>query len=280
MSPEAMNKTMARSDLATRQGLLAAERLNALLRDLRAKGLAPSSWLGTLPGDPAEEALGQGGLTQRLGYEPLPGAEDDLRIPWFLYWEAAWVLRHAEPLLHPGARVLDGGGAASLFACQLASLGCQVHAVDINPRLAEHGNAIARAMGWDLHCHAMNLAELDFPDNSFEHAFSICVFEHLDHDLKQAALAEIARCLAPGGTLSLTFDYRNPAPGVVGVGKDPRPRNRISSPEDVRRAFLSTGRFEVLGNPEFLDNGESYLVHPAFGNTPYTFGSLFLRRLP
>jgi glycosyltransferase involved in cell wall biosynthesis len=33
-----------------------------------------------------------------------------------------------------------------------------------------------------------------------------------------------------------------------------------------------------MGNQEFFDNGESYLVHHRFGNTPYTFGAIFLRK--
>ena len=65
------------------------------------------------------------------GYTPLPGAADDRRIPWYLYWEVAWVILNG-PELSRVARVLDAGGTGSLFTCYLASLGMEVHSVDIN----------------------------------------------------------------------------------------------------------------------------------------------------
>ena len=34
----------------------------------------------------------------------------------------------------------------------------------------------------------------------------------------------------------------------------------------------------VLGNEQFYDNGQSYLVNPKHRNSPYTFGALFLRK--
>ncbi len=122
------------------------------------------------------------------------------------------------------------------------------------------------------------MRELDFEDEYFDHAYSVCVFEHLDYEIKQLALFEIARCLKPNGILSITFDYRNPAPTVAGYGPDTRPRNQLSTREDIRRNFLSTDHFELLGNQEFYDNGKSYLVNPYFGNAPYTFGAIFLRK--
>jgi len=45
----------------------------------------------------------------------------------------------------------------------------------------------------------MNLKHLSFDDASFDHAFSICVFEHLDYEVKQAAISEIARVLKTEG---------------------------------------------------------------------------------
>lgn len=270
---------MSREDLLTPEGARTAALLNELLVGMRGRGTAPSSWLGTVPGEPREPAALENGVDQRLDYAALPGAVDDMRLPWFLYWEIHWCLSHAGRALKPGARVLDAGGAASLFYCCLASLGHQVHAVDLNEKLCDYGNAVSETMGWDAACHAQSLAELDAPDHCFDHAFSVCVFEHLDADVKRAALEEIARTLKPGGFLSLTFDYKNPAPGVFGVGKDPRPRNRLSTPEDLERNFLGSPYFELVGNGEFADNGEHYLRHPLYDNAPYTFGAMLLRRV-
>lgn len=305
---EVINKSMNRDDLLLPDAAKLVDELNCLIRDIYAQGISPSSWVGTLPKHPLEKvkrsqlemilqkfrrarnpnyrtdsseekALRRGDI-QRLDYQPLDNAEDDLRYPWFLYWEIYWVLRYMRPKLQPGMRLLDAGGAASLFTCYMASKGYELHSVDLNEKLLAHGDEVAQKMAWNsMHSYCMDMRELDFPDDYFDHAFSICVFEHLDFDIKQSALKEISRCLKPGGILSLTFDYRNPAPGVVGIGKDPSARNALKSWEDIKRSFLATGLFELVGNSEFVDNGLSYLRHPTFGNLPYTFGAVFLRNI-
>ena len=303
-----INKSMNRDDLIQPDAASLVDELNGLIRSIYAQGISPSSWVGTLPKSPIEgaersiletilgmlrgrrnakyktdsgeeKALHRGDI-QRLDYQPLRDAEDDLRYPWFLYWEIYWVLRYMRPRLQPGMRLLDAGGAASLFTCYMASRGYELHSVDLNEKLLAHGDAVARKKGWNsMHSYCMDMRKLEFPDAHFDHAFSICVFEHLDFDVKQSALVEIARCLKPGGILSLTFDYRNPAPGVVGIGKDPSPRNALKTEADIHRSFLASGHFRLLGNPEFQDNAKSYLQHPMFGNTPYTFGAVFLQKV-
>ena len=102
--------------------------------------------------------------------------------------------------------------------------------------------------------------------------------EHLTFELKQASLQEIARCLKPGGILSITFDYLNPAPWIMGKGPDTSAINAMKTEEDIRRNFLDTECFELLGNVDFHDNGQRYLVHPEFNDFPYTFGAIFLRK--
>jgi SAM-dependent methyltransferase len=214
------------------------EELNNLVHTLYARGAAPSSWIGTLPqasisrvgttigarlrrhlgrrrseyaGDPGEQRALTLAMQQRVDYQPLPSAADDPRLPWFLYWEIAWVLRHVRPLLEPGMRLLAAGGASSLFTCYLASLGYELHSVDLDERLITNGQHVANTMGWTrMFAHAMDIGALRFPDAYFDHAFSICGFAHSDFDITQAAVLEIARCLKPGGLLALTFDYRNP----------------------------------------------------------------------
>ncbi len=288
-----INKTMNRADLFTREARPIVEGINRLIHELYGRNLSMTSWHGTLERDEGSawstlkrsmqrlfgcQAPRAVGLANRgPTYEPLPDAADDDRIPWYLYWEIAWVLVHG-PALTPGMRLLDAGGTSSLFTCYLASLGCEVHSVDLNEALVANGNRIAQAMGWRLHSYAMNMGALDLPDAYFDHAYSICVFEHLDLPTKDAALREIARCLRPGGVLSVTFDYRNPAPYVVGFGPDTRAQNQITTPEDVTRTFLSTGGFEMMGNREFSDDGTSWLVHPRVPKAPYTFGAVFLRK--
>src|SRR5204863_372039 len=70
-----------------------------------------------------------------LDYEPLAGAADDARFPWFLYWEIAWLVLHND--YRPGQRLLDLGGCSSLFSCYMASKGLDVVAVDLKEELVD-----------------------------------------------------------------------------------------------------------------------------------------------
>lgn len=288
---------MAREHLHSADAESLIGNLNQLIHSMYTKRLYPSSWYGTLPDIAAGPWLSlpriRRAVLARLGhpvesdvigwdnrgptYEPLGVAADDGRFPWYLYWEIYWVLRYGPPPA-PGLRILDAGGASSLICCYLSSLGCDVHAIDLNRELVVNASRVAAAMGWHMRAYRMDMTRLEFPDNYFDHAYSICVLEHLTQHEKQAALREIARCLRPGGVLSLTFDYRNPAPTLRSTGPDTRPENQLSTPSDLQRAFLSTDCFDLLGNPSFHDNGKSYLVHPRFNQTPYTFGAIFLKK--
>jgi 2-polyprenyl-3-methyl-5-hydroxy-6-metoxy-1,4-benzoquinol methylase len=277
-----INKTMDRADLFTEEAKPIVESLNELIRTLYSKGLHMTDWYGCLPTSGLRRNFGQN--STRVGFDnrgpeylPLPSAADDNRIPWYLYWEIYWVMKNG-PKITSSMRLLDAGRTSSLFSCYLASLGAEVHSIDLNERLVDNGNKIAKAMGWNMISYAMNMKKLSFEDEYFDHAYSICVFEHLDYDTKKSALSEIARCMKPNGVLSITFDYRNPAPYIVGYGADTREVNQLKTKEDIKNSFLSTDHFELLGNQEFYDNQKSYLVHPEINNSPYTFGAVFLKK--
>ena len=143
------------------------------------------------------------------------------------------------PSLSAESRVLDAGGTASLFSSYLGFTGAETHSIDLNPTLVAAGEKTARAMGWNLHSRCMDMTALEFDDEHFDHAYSICVFEHLTADQRRRALNEVARVLKPGGVLCLTFDYG--APGVVlgESGPNLEPENLIQNPDDVRRHFFS-----------------------------------------
>jgi len=269
-----LNKTMDRDDLTCSPGKEIVDELNELVRRIYQRGFYMSSWYGTLPGSRDPE-LGQNNWQNRGdGYVPLPGAEDDRRLPWYLYWEIVWVCQHGPEIR--GARVLDAGGASSLCSCYLASKGARVRSVELKRDLADNANALASAMRWNMEARLMDMRKMTFPAEHFDHAYSICVLEHLDLPSKHEVLGEIVRVLKPGGMLCLTFDYRNPAPFVHGVGTDTRRRNQLLTPADVERSFYHPA-FEVVGNRKFHDNGKVYLIHPKTEDA-YTFGSLFLRK--
>ncbi len=67
--------------------------------------------------------------------------------------------------------------------------------VDLNPYVAE----MARASGVYGTVHVGPAHEVPEPAESFDHVFANCSMEHMDHLDK--VLAEVNRCLRPGGTL-------------------------------------------------------------------------------
>ncbi len=301
------NKTMDRDDLLTPAAAPLVEDLNTLVHALYARGAAPSSWVGSLPRAPIVRTGGTGGarfglgwrqrrrdeyaedpderpaltlaMRQRLAYQPLPGAADDRRFPWFLYWEVVWILRHVQPRLEPGMRLLVAGGTSSLFACYLASREYEVHSVDLDDRLATHGQHVARTMGWTtMSAHPVDLGALRFPDAHFDHAVSIRGLWPADVDRAQGALREIARCLRPGGLLALTFEYRSPVPAAISAGTSLPSHHTLASEADIHRRFLKSGEFRLAGTPLFHDTWRSYLRHPADARQSYTLGAIILQR--
>lgn len=292
-----INKTISRSDILSLEARPVIQAIDDLIEDLYSRKLFMTSWYGSLPNGGQinfnrdlvktiikkilrkgyEGTEGIGIENRGTEYEPLSGSVDDVRIPWYLYWEIYWVIKNG-PKITSSMRLLDCGGTSSLFTCYLASLGSEVHSIDKNSSLVNNGKKIANKMKWNLFSYSMDMRNLDFEDETFDHAYSICVFEHLPYEVKKRALNEIARCLKPNGILSITFDYRNPAPAVMGI-PDSSKENQLLNVDDIKRNFLETGAFELLGNQDFHDNGLSYLVNPFRNNQPYTFGAVFLKKI-
>lgn len=252
---EIINKTMDRTDLDTPDARRITDELNALIRLLDARGLATSSWYGTLDMSPALRALEQ--VNRGFGYEPLPDAADDARYPWFLYWEIAWVAMHAG--FEAGQSVLDLGGSSSLFSFYLASKGLRVTTVDLQASLVENADRVAQAMGWAMENRVMDMRALSF-DRQFDHVTSICVLEHLKPEDRKAAVAQVRDVLRPGGRFSITFDYRNPARSM-----------RIASPQDVEEQFITPSGLRVRGNRVFDDSGPNFLFQPFYSEPPLRF---------
>lgn len=245
MDEPAINKTMDRADLSHPRCNRIVQEIFGLMRRMSAAGVSYSSWYGTLDAWPsAWEWINRG-----RRYQPFPGNPDEIRVPWFLLWEIAWVV--ANTPMSPGARVLDMGGAGSLFACYLASRGHAVVAIDLNDDLVRHTRDIARAMRWRLDAVCQDMRELTFPPASFDHVFSICVFEHLPVSGRQACSSRVRDVLRPGGTAAFTFDYANP-----------QAFGRIDSPADVAEQLVAPSGLRPRGAMPFVDNGQRYLESP------------------
>ncbi|MBA2318196.1 MAG: class I SAM-dependent methyltransferase [Euzebyales bacterium] len=111
-----------------------------------------------------------------------------------------WDPRHLETVHYtlaprPGERFLEVGCGRGHLVKRLAADGVDVRGVDANP------HAIAQGVSDRLRC--MTADSLDFPAESFDLVASFHTIEHVpDVD---AALAEMARVLRPGGRLLLVY---------------------------------------------------------------------------
>jgi SAM-dependent methyltransferase len=94
------------------------------------------------------------------------------------------------------ARILDAGCGSGRNMIELAR-----HGTVTGVELSDTSVELARARGAG-EVIAGSLLEMPFPDGSFDLAVSLDVIEHLEDDL--AALRELRRTVAPGGSLLLT----------------------------------------------------------------------------
>lgn len=111
--------------------------------------------------------------------------------------------------LRPGMRLLDcgcGPGTVTLGFRDFVGTG-RILGVDVNPRYIEAAKELAtRGAAANLDFRVATAYSLPFEDGSFDAVFAHAVLEHLEDP--EAALAEMARVLAPGGVIGVAdVDY-------------------------------------------------------------------------
>ena len=208
----------------------------------------------------------------RLWFNGVPFAVNGVlkrrwRIRWNKQWEYARGLAYGG--FQPGLRVLDFGGGGTIPLFYLADRGCEVFSLDINASLTGHTTAIAQRMGWRLSGSTINLTEQPplAAWGLFDRIVSFCVIEHVPKPLQRLALARLAGLLKAGGVFELTFDYSDTAP-VAGA---------IRSVEEVRELVAATG-LTLLGDGQFHDTGERFVLDKKYPTHRFTFGAVFLGR--
>ena len=120
------------------------------------------------------------------------------------YLELPWAARRLA--VRPGETVLDLA-SPKLLCVVLARHGARVTSVDQLSEEIEKWRSIAPNEP-NLELRVADGRALPFEDASFDHATSISVLEHVGGEAGDAAaLAELARCVRPGGRLAITLPH-------------------------------------------------------------------------
>lgn len=99
----------------------------------------------------------------------------------------------------PGERILDLGCAAGAISDYVSAFGARPVGVDSSPIAVE----VAESLFPGLEFRLGDVTDLPFADASFDKAVAADLVEHLTDEDFDRMLAEAARVLVPGGTLSV-----------------------------------------------------------------------------
>lgn len=120
-----------------------------------------------------------------------------------------------------GYHLLDAGCGTGRFSLKMALLGHQVTGIDLSQPMLAYAREKAAFAEMPLTFHAMNIYDLDFPDNHFDGVVSMALFEFIQDD--QRALAELFRVLKPGGYLMIGTITKDSAWGMQYLRQSVRP---------------------------------------------------------
>ncbi len=124
------------------------------------------------------------------------------------YLELPWAIRSLGA--RPGESVVDLA-SPKLLCVVLARHGARVTSIDQLPEEIEKWRSIARDEP-NLELRVADGRRLPFDDATFDHGTSISVLEHVGGEGGDAAaLAELARCVRPGGRIAITLPYARDA---------------------------------------------------------------------
>lgn len=124
------------------------------------------------------------------------------------YLELPWAVRSLGA--RPGESVIDLA-SPKLLCIVLARHGARVTSIDQLPEEIEKWRSIARDEP-NLELRVADGRRLPFDDATFDHATSVSVLEHVGGEGGDAAaLAELARCVRPGGRIAITLPYARDA---------------------------------------------------------------------
>ncbi|MEO7993141.1 MAG: class I SAM-dependent methyltransferase [bacterium] len=110
----------------------------------------------------------------------------------------------------PGQKVLEAGGLLSPIGLYLASKGCEVTLVDLDPQVMKQ-EQFARDAGLGaliskkkFMVRKADARTLDYPDGHFDIVLALSCVDYTRDDADKELMTELARVLAPGGTLAVS----------------------------------------------------------------------------
>ncbi len=111
--------------------------------------------------------------------------------------------------ISPGGSVLEIAPGPGYFCIELAKLGnFKITGLDISRSFVEMARKNAAKAGVQAEFRQGDAANLPFEDNTFDFIFCQAAFKNFTHPVK--AIAEMYRCLRPGGTATIV-DMRREA---------------------------------------------------------------------
>lgn len=158
----------------------------------------------------------------RRAFTTQAAAFEDVRLNRVFTQDARWLF---EPLqCAPTDLLLDVAAGTGHAARELAGRVRAVMAVDVTPAMLAAGSAAAREEGIDNVVFQLgDAARLPFVDRSFDVVVSRFALHHMQDPI--LCIAEMARCLRPGGHIAIADMVANEAREIAAV------QNRL---EDVR----------------------------------------------
>jgi SAM-dependent methyltransferase len=226
-----------REDLQILNVAAIAEEILQLKHELRQKDLKFTTWMGDFTSQNEDAEMGK-------------------------LWENAWILAYSG--VKKGDRVLDAGGASTIFSYYLASKGCEVSVIDtdwLEQGIIDNAVAVSNAMNWKMRVTSGDITrKLPYPEEYFDSAFCICVLEHLVSSDRRKAMRNMASCLKKNGIMGLTIDYDIDRGGDKGL--------RFGNFDVIYNDLILPSGLQLYGNDSLVDDFDER----------YFLGALFLKK--
>jgi SAM-dependent methyltransferase len=137
-----------------------------------------------------------------------------VKVPYTQLPDLPYLATIPEKLSDFGARrVLDLGCGSGWLSIFLARQGFYVSGMDVAAHAIELARQWAEQEGHEIQLDTGDIADLPYPDGSFEAVVANSIFEHLTADLTRTTLHRLKSILVPGGTFFGCFDKVGTGPG-------------------------------------------------------------------